>query len=249
MSDFFQYDTKDVTITLPDVVIEKHENIWVVRDDLLPGGTKRRFLYRYLQSQSHVKEWVYASPRVGYAQVALAYACRDLGLKATVVIPKGKHLPLTDEAISIGANIIEVPMGFLTHIQSVAKNYALETPETQLLPFGLDHPVVIDEVARIASSLPIQPKEVWSCISSGVLSRGLQKAWPTAKVYGVRVGHNTTDRERGRAEIFISKYKFTQKCKTAEKPPFPSSDYYDSKVWSFIKEHASDDALFWNVGG
>ena len=77
MSDFFQYPTKDVTITLPEIVIEKHENIWVVRDDLLPGGTKRRFLYRYLQSQSHVREWVYASPRVGYAQVALAYACRS----------------------------------------------------------------------------------------------------------------------------------------------------------------------------
>jgi hypothetical protein len=77
----------------------------------------------------------------------------------------------------------------------------------------------------------------------------LQKAWPDAKVYGVRVGHNTTDRERGRAELFLSKYKFTQKCKPAEKPPFPSSDYYDSKVWSFIKEHASNDALFWNVGG
>jgi hypothetical protein len=108
---------------------------------------------------------------------------------------------------------------------------------------------VIDEVARIASQLPIKPKEVWSCISSGVLSRGLQKAWPDAKVYGVRVGHNTTDREKGRAELFLSKYKFEQKCKPAEKPPFPSSDYYDSKVWSFIKEHASNDALFWNVGG
>ena len=41
MADFFQYPTKDVTVNLPDVVIEKHENIWVVRDDLLPGGTKR----------------------------------------------------------------------------------------------------------------------------------------------------------------------------------------------------------------
>ena len=249
MSDFFQYPTKDVTVTLPEIVIETHEIIWVVRDDLLPGGTKRRFLYRYLQSQSHVSEWVYASPRVGYAQVALAYACKDLGLKATVVIPKGKHLPLTVEALSIGANIIEVPMGFLTHIQHVAKKYAVETPGAQLLPFGLDHPVIIDEAARIASQLPIKPKEVWSCISSGVLSRGLQKAWPDAKVYGVRVGHNTTDRERGRAELFISKYKFEQKCKLLEKPPFPSSDYYDSKVWSFIKEYASEDALFWNVGG
>ena len=249
MKEFFEYKTIESNIKLQPIVIEKHGNINVVRDDLLPGGTKRRFAYRFLQSQPHVREWVYASPRVGYAQVALAYACKDLGLKATVVIPKGKHLPLTVEAISIGANIIEVPMGFLTHIQHVAKKYVVETPGAQLLPFGLDHPVIVDEAARIASQLPIKPKEVWSCISSGVLSRGLQKAWPDAKVYGVRVGHNTTDRERGRAELFISKYKFEQKCKTVEKPPFPSSDYYDSKVWSFIKEHASNDALFWNVGG
>jgi hypothetical protein len=63
------------------------------------------------------------------------------------------------------------------------------------------------------------------------------------------VGHGTTDRERGRAEVMKSKYKFHQKCKLTEKPPFPSSDYYDSKVWKFIEENASEDALFWNVGG
>jgi hypothetical protein len=249
MNDFFVYDAPPVETGLPEPVIERHGKVWVVRDDLLPGGTKRRFLYRFLKSQPHVREWVYASPRVGYAQVALAYTTRDLGLKGTVIIPKGKHLPLTTEAISVGANIIEVPMGFLTHIQHVAKKYAEETEGAQLLPFGLDHPVVIDEIARIAGELPIKPKEIWTCISSGVLSRGLQKAWPDAKVYGVMVGHGTTDRERGRAEVMKSKYKFHQKCKSIEKPPFPSSDYYDSKVWKFIQENASQDALFWNVGG
>lgn len=248
MDDFFQYNAPPVETGLPKPVVEKYGKVWVVRDDLLPGGTKRRFLYRFLSSQPHVKEWVYASPRVGYAQVALAHTVKDLGLKGTVILPKGKHYHLTTEAISLGANIIEVPMGFLTHIQHVAKKYTESTEGTQLLPFGLDHPVIVDEISRIASSLPIKPKEVWTCISSGVLSRGLQKAWPDAKVYGVRVGHGTTDRERGRAEVFDSKYKFTQQCKDKERPPFPSSPHYDSKVWSFIEERASEDALFWNVG-
>ena len=85
-------------------------------------------------------------------------------------------------------------------------------------------------------------------MSSGVLSRGLQGAWPDAKVYGVRIGHNTTPREQGRAETFKSDYKFHQECKKPERPPFPSSLTYDSKAWTFIKEHASDRALFWNVG-
>jgi hypothetical protein len=248
MNDFFTYDAPPVETGLPEPVVERHGKVWVVRDDLLPGGTKRRFLYRFLKAQSHVKEWVYASPRVGYAQVALAHVAKDLGLKGTVVIPKGKHYHLTTEAISLGANVIEVPMGFLSHIQHVAKTYTEETEGSQLLPFGLDHPIIIDEISRIASNLPIKPKEVWTCISSGVLSRGLQKAWPDAKVYGVLTGHGTNERERGRAEIMKSKYKFNQKCKPSEKPPFPSSDYYDSKVWKFIEEMASEDALFWNVG-
>ena len=60
-------------------------------------------------------------------------------------------------------------------------------------------------------------------MSSGVLSRGLQSAWPDAKVYGVRIGHNTTPREQGRAETFKSKYQFHQECKEDERPPFQSS--------------------------
>lgn len=246
--EFFDYNAPPVETGLPEPMIAEYGRFTVVRDDLLPGGTKRRFLYRFLKSQPQVREWVYASPRVGYAQVALAHVAKDLGLKGTVVIPKGKHFHLTTEAISLGANIIEVPMGFLSHIQYVAKKYSEETEGSQLLPFGLDHPIIIDEIARIASNLPVSPKEVWTCISSGVLSRGLQKAWPDAKVYGVLTGHGTTEKERGRAEIIKTNYKFNQKCKQSEKPPFPSSDYYDSKVWSIMKERASDGALFWNVG-
>ena len=47
------------------------------------------------------------SPREGYAQLSLAYACHDLGKKATVTVPKGKHNWLTTEAIRLGCNIIE----------------------------------------------------------------------------------------------------------------------------------------------
>lgn len=235
-------------MTLPAPVMERHGSVWVVRDDLLPGGTKRRFLYPFLQARPNVRQWVYASPRVGYAQVALAHACRDLERTAVVVIPKGAHTPLTQEALSLGATIIEVPMGYLSHIQHVAAQYAATTPDAQLLPFGLDHPEIIQEATRVAQSLPYTPTEVWSCVSSGVLSRGLQAAWPTIPVYGVGVGHHTTPDEQGRAQLFRSPYKFAQKCPHKEAPPFPSSAFYDAKVWSFLVRHASPGALFWNVG-
>jgi len=147
----------------------------------------------------------------------------------------------------LGCNIIEVPMGFLTNIQAKAKNYCLKH-EAHLIPFGGDHPIIIEAMRQTALSLDVNPTEVWTVLSSGVLSRGLQSAWPDAKVYGVKIGHNTTKREQGRAVSFRSKYKFQQECKEIERPPFQSSLTYDSKAWTFIKEHASDGALFWNVG-
>ena len=249
MNQFFDYGVDDVdyTSSLPKPIIKEHDGIKVVRDDLLNGGTKRRAFTIYVKSKPEMDEFVYASPRQGYAQLSLAYACKDLGKKCTVTIPQGERYWLSDAAEELGANIIEVPMGFLTNIQAKAKKYCLDNG-AHLIPFGGDHPIIIEAMRQTALSLDVNPTEVWTVMSSGVLSRGLQSAWPAAKVYGVRIGHNTTPQEQGRAETYKSRYKFQQECKEDERPPFPSSLTYDSKAWSFMKEHANKNALFWNVG-
>ena len=246
---FFDYgvDKVDYTSSLPKLIIKEYDGIKVVRDDLLDGGTKRRAFTVYVKSKPEIDEFVYASPRQGYAQLSLAYACRDLGKKCTVTVPQGERYWLTNKAVEVGANIIEVPMGYLTNIQAKAKKYCFNNG-AHLIPFGGDHPVIIEAMTQTALSLDINPTEVWTVMSSGVLSRGLQAAWPNAKVYGVRIGHNTTRIEQGRAETFKSDYKFHQECKEPERPPFPSSLTYDSKAWMFIKEHATKGSLFWNVG-
>ena len=249
MSKFLDYGYDDIEcdVKLPIPIVEEFDGIRVVRDDLLDGGTKRRAFTMYVASRPDVKEFVYASPRQGYAQLSLAYACHDLGRKCTVTVPKGEKTWLTIEAEKLGCNIIQVPMGYLSNIQHKARVYCEET-ESHLIPFGGDHPIIIEAMTRAALSLDIQPIEVWTVMSSGVLSRGLQNAWPDAKVYGVQIGHNTTEEEMGRAETFRSKYTFQQECKKDERPPFPSSLTYDSKAWTFIKEKATEGALFWNVG-
>ena len=240
-------DAIDYTTNLPNPIIKDYDGVKVVRDDLVDGGTKRRAFYVYIKSKPDIEEFVYASPRQGYAQLSLAYACKDLGRMCTVTVPKGKRYWLTNRAEELGCNIIEVPMGFLTNIQAKAKKYCLDN-DAHLIPFGGDHPIIVRAMCEVAKSLKINPKEVWTVMSSGVLSRGLQMAWPDAKIYGVQIGHNTTKQEMGRAECYRSKYKFQQECKKDELPPFPSSLTYDSKAWSFIQENATKGALFWNVG-
>ena len=249
MTQFLDYgiDKVDYTSSLPIPIIKEHNGIKVVRDDSLEGGTKRRAFTIYVKSKQEADEFVYASPRQGYAQLSLAYACKDLGKKCTVTVPKGERYWLTNKAEELGCNIIEVPMGFLTNIQAKAKKYCLDN-DAHLIPFGGDHPIIVRAMCEVAKSLKINPKEVWTVMSSGVLSRGLQMAWPDAKIYGVQIGHNTTKQEMGRAECYRSKYKFQQECKKDELPPFPSSLTYDSKAWSFIQENATKGALFWNVG-
>ena len=178
---FFDYglDTIDFKTNLPKPVIKEYNGIKVVRDDLLNGGTKRRAFTIYVKSKPEVDEFVYASPRQGYAQLSLAYACRDLGKKCTVTVPQGERYWLTNKAVEVGANIIEVPMGYLTNIQAKAKKYCFNNG-AHLIPFGGDHPVIIEAMTQTALSLDINPTEVWTVMSSGVLSRGLQAAWPDA---------------------------------------------------------------------
>jgi hypothetical protein len=227
--------------TLPPPVIEEIEGILVVRDDLIPGGTKRRVLDQLL-SQSIDPEFVYASPAYGYAQVALAYSCTQLGRQATIFTAKRKELhPRTLEAKRAGAKIVMVPTGYLSNVQAKAKSYC-EQSGAQLLPFGLDTPYVVSALAKVARGLPITPTEVWSVAGSGVLTRALQLAWPGAKFFTVQVGK---DPQAGRAVVYKAPEDFEQDARI--KPPFPSCSNYDAKAWQFIKRHASKGALFWNV--
>src|SRR6185295_15323322 len=96
---------------LPAPVIVEHEGFQVVRDDLLPGGTKRRALHVLFDEHT---EYVYAGPVYGYAQVALAYAAADACKKATIFCAERKTWHArTLEAARNSALIHEVPNGYL----------------------------------------------------------------------------------------------------------------------------------------
>jgi hypothetical protein len=149
----------------------------------------------------------------------------------------------TREAERLGATIREVPNGYLNVVKARAREYCEETG-AKLLPFGLDDPTFIGALAAVARRLPVQPTEVWSVCGSGVLTRALQMAWPTAEFFGVRVG---AEPQAGRARMYRALEEFEQPSR--EPPPFPSTLNYDAKMWSFVKRYATPGALVWNVAG
>ena len=79
----------------PAPVIVTVEGIHVVRDDHIPGGTKRRVL-EPLVAKSAGTEFVYASPAYGYAQIALAYSDHDV---AELLAREDVQILLRDEYV------------------------------------------------------------------------------------------------------------------------------------------------------
>jgi hypothetical protein len=228
---------------LPAPVLHKHEGFHVVRDDLLPGGTKRRAIHVLFDDQHY--EYVYASPVYGYAQLALAYAARDHGHRATIFCAQRKQLhPLTSEAQDAGATVVQVPHGYLNVVKARAREYCEARPSAKLFPFGLDTPMFIEALAEVARGLNINPHEVWTVVGSGALTRALQMAWPDARFYGVQVGAEV--KNAGKATVFKAPEKYEGPARVL--PPFPSSVNYDAKIWRFVKQHASVGATIWNVG-
>jgi hypothetical protein len=215
-------------------------DLLVVRDDLLPGGTKLRYLVPLLASD-RAQEFVYASPAYGYAQIALAHACKMLGKRATIFAAKRNRLHRRQEAAkAAGARIMLVPNGYLTVVQKAAREYCAVSG-ARLIPFGVDTPEAIEAFADCARALPIRPLEVWCVAGSGTLARGLQAAWPGAKVFAIQVGRAPN---AGRAEILLAPEAFEDDAK--HPPPFPSCSNYDAKAWRFLRR-ARPGALFWNV--
>ena len=247
----------------PTPLIEMHEGIRIVRDDLLNAGTKVRgvdYLIGHDPRYAHIDEWVYGScPATGYAQISLPTVCARYQKRAVIFMAERRLTalhPYQQRGLDAGADVRWVPNGMLSVTQARARRYVEESPSTRmLLPIGLEHPTVFGAFIRVARNLHIVPQYVWSVGSSGTLNRALQLAWPDAEVHVVSTGHQMSPREIGRAHFHRSPYAYNKAVPLHERPPFPSAAEYDAKAWlpminwyRTTRPTNSGLVLFWNVG-
>lgn len=234
-----------MTVELPAPVVVEHDGVHVIRDDLAGGGTKARYLLKLFEG---VEEVVYATPAEGGAQTALAWTAAQLGKKATLFVAKrADPHPRALMAKGLGAKVLQVSPGYLTVVQKRARDYCAATG-AYLAPFGVDMPEAIDAIAEAARSTGLQPDEVWCASGSGVLARGLAKAWPDARRHVVQVGRALALDEVAGATIHEYPAGFSQHART--KPPFPSDPHYDAKAWEICKARRGAGLVaFWNVTG
>lgn len=221
-------------------------------------GTKARW-GDLLFSRVKTDEVVYVQPRVGWAGMSLAYLAKKHGKRLTLFMPASKEASAHQlVCIERGARPVFRRIAAMPVLNKYARDYATEVGAT-FVPFGLDHELVV--AGGVVSTLQhwgerAAPHDVVSVISTGVLTRTLQIAFPHARFHGVAVARNLHDGEAGSAKVVSYHQPFQRNADYADYlwSQVQSARNYDMKgieyVWnSTVCVPRSPDTLIWNVAG
>lgn len=190
---------------------------------------------------------VYIQPRTGLAGVSLAEVCRRHNKKLVLFMPSSKRISEHQAApIERGAEARFIRIASTRNLQQYARKWSEERGFT-FIPLGLKSEYVVAGLVKTMLSMKA-PDEFWTAVSTSVLNRSLQIAFPEAKAHGVAVARNLAAGERGRAEIISAPEPFTTPARNTS-APFDIIPTYDLKAWREVPKHTDRDVLFWNVGG
>ena len=251
----------------PKVVIE--ERIYqdkpykVVRDDLLPAGSKQRVMQDIFKS--HPGGLIYPGPANGFAQVALALGAKEFNSKVVILIPKMR--PLTAQTIlaaQLGAEIIEFEgdNAKLANMRTAAEKIINKDNNNNKIKLYMPKlGFAGDEfknafISALKESLDLDRAGVysfWVVGGSGTLALTLLDMFQNSKVNVVQVGKQIDwyFKDNLWAKLYIANEGFYEAAK--DPPPYPSVSNYDAKVWQFAKkaiiEQNETPTIIWNVAG
>jgi hypothetical protein len=251
--DWFREVTQDWQDPYGLPVVEEHEGIKVVRDDMMVGS-KCRFADLLVQS---IKEdtLVYVQPRVGLAGVSILEIAKKYGKKVVLFMPSSKRISLHQACcIERGAIPMFRRIAAMPNLNLMAKKWADENG-AKFVPLGLKHELVVACASRVAMNLKEvygEPSACYVATSTGVLVRGLQIGWPNTVFFAVTVSRNMKTGELGRAIPIIEPKEFQAPESKPSLPPFPTVSTYDAKVWKYVKQgkemNPNANVWMWNVG-
>lgn len=235
----------------PDPIIETYNGVRVVRDDLLVGSKVRGGDCLVSKLPEHIDTLVYVQPRFGLAGVSILDLAKRHNKKVKLFMPSSKRISHHQACcIEQGAEVEFHRIAAMPNLNKIAKEWADKHDNAFFIPLGLKHELVTAGFVKAASQIP-EPEEVWTVLSTGVLHRALQIAWPNAVFHGVAVARNMQAGEVGHDSIISHPLPFTSAIKE-DIPPFPSVLEYDAKAWKYCVEakqkNPNKDILFWNVG-
>lgn len=246
----------------PDGRSTGHHSIYVLRDDLLPGGTKSILANEIVKQNKDKKEFVYASPVYGGFQIALSIYCKLYNKQAVIFCArhKIKHKN-TLICKNLGAKIMEIYPGYLSVVQHRALEYSNKKADRYYINFGAYSEQnlqllvkraqkVLDKWRKVSHNTAKEPDEIWVAVGSGTLLTSILNATKTSRIYGVQVGAEVDITD---PRVTILKYGKPFEYESQFEVPFESMAHYDRKAFEMLIQnrgyHPKKNILFWNVLG
>ena len=253
---------------IPEKVIKNNGElitINVIRDDLIPAGSKQRAMIPYFQTSKY-KEFVYVSPYTGAAQISLAYSARVTNKKATIFMYKKRpQNPLTKKALKLAENnkkhlnIIEINNGSMKYLEKLANKYVerikKEKGEDYITKIGLgfsDEEYKNIFVKKLKEAVPKSlkdkpPNRIWVPSGSSIILNALYKVFPASYFLAVRTGKTIWPDmyNQNNTKLYETTEFFYDRAKI--QPPYPTTSAYDAKAWKFVLEDGEDGDYIWNI--
>lgn len=237
----------------PKVVIKQYDMFNVIREDVLPGGTKQRGLFWYAQDivKAGFNEIAYAGPAQGVAQAAMGVISKYFKIPAHMFY-SGKPGVLSNRARGLGVIMHEINGG-LADCKHKAIEWSNMKKNRFLIPFGLDDGTfkeyLVIALRRATKHLNMDQKHVWLVGGSGVLISVLYHVFPKAYFHLIQVGKTIwgSSIDEARTQVFVHPDTFNTSAR--EMPEYPSISNYDAKVWYYAKKYGKPGDYIWNVAG
>jgi hypothetical protein len=231
-------------------VTETHNDITVIREDKVAGGTKSRFLHLAFKNTDEV---VYGSSHCGGGQAALALTGHKLKKQVTIFTAARNQLHARQkQAMALGAKYRFITPGYQSVIECRVKEYCQQNPSAKQAPFGLQIEGYDQVVAQAAEDTKLKPHTVWVSAGSGGIAKALRLAWKGAEFHLVEVGAKLDPIEFNWATIhtYERPYKW---CAPSNWAKFPSDGHYELKCWDELlrwrDKNRKGTAVFWNTMG
>jgi hypothetical protein len=237
--------------------LQRYGRFYVLRDDLIFGGTKQRFVYEMIRQAraEGATELVMGGPAYGGAQVAVTLACLEEGFQSVQFAAARKEWTPRQKVIAaLGAIQHPVKPGYLQVVTSRAREYVEADPRhRRLIKWGVTS--TRDGIRRFAARFRPPVREVWSAFGSGTLMAGMYEAWRgngyryNAVVVGAtKPIEEFKRRYNGAEDVTFHVYPRDFSWRNDRYPcPFPSCSHYDRKAWQIAQERSTGPAFFWNV--
>jgi len=234
--------------------ITEHDGYKAIRDDLLDGGTKLRFLPHVVGDADHV---VFGGPFAGGAPVSLSVLGRETGKRITIFYAWRKQLhPRMRRVQRNGAHLELVKPGYMTVVQKRARDYAQQSGAL-FLPLGFDTAAARDPFRAVLSNLRAQigePDEIWCAAGSGMMALNIAHCFPSSQINAVAVGlASRWSKQELPANCTIHEQPLPFDKPLASSAPFSICAHYEAKAYramqTAIQAQPNRTRLFWNVLG